>query len=523
MAGQNVWAVFAAATVVLPLLHTPMAAASTIREVEMTCPYDGTKFKATLQGSGTSFGTALDLMPVGPIISPWPLAECPTNGFVFLQDKYTEEELERLRPLVLSDAYQALKAEAPYYRAYWLRQKMGASPEQASFTLLQATWQVARSPEKYARYAGELLARLPDDIRAEENKEKAITLRMLQGELLRRLRRFDEAKEYFEHLQSEFPPESDAALIVKYQIGLCDWGNSAPQQARSAIQEAEKDVDIWWRRNAPEVSNPTFKVGVRLHGTLLYGGQPIWGPDGQRLYWNAPPLMFKGEGQLLAIDPLDVDAKPVSLPWPMSRQLRQKLGSVVVSGDTDRLIAYDTHTDQQRELPRPALPGTAFCRARDTASPLRAQSPTSPIVALACGRDVLAWNYQDGKVAFQTQFTSVNGVAVEFSADGDHLLIAAPSKDAGIELAMWSMTDSRKVAQHQTKGYKAQIIVNGNPRYIGLLHGNELTVLDSSLSSVVVTIRQKGGISSAAFSPDGQYLAVAFGQDTSLVIYAIEP
>ena len=76
--------------------------------------------------SGTAFGTALDLMQVGPIQSPWPLAVCPTNGFVFFKDKFDTKELERLRPIILSPEYQALKGEAAYYRAAWIAAHTGA-------------------------------------------------------------------------------------------------------------------------------------------------------------------------------------------------------------------------------------------------------------------------------------------------------------------------------------------------------------------------------------------------------------
>src|SRR5262245_6172517 len=75
--------------------------ANTSVQVEMECPYDGTRFTATLQASGTSAGMRLDFRPVGAIASPSPLAVCPTNGFVFFKDKFSSDELEKLRPLVL--------------------------------------------------------------------------------------------------------------------------------------------------------------------------------------------------------------------------------------------------------------------------------------------------------------------------------------------------------------------------------------------------------------------------------------
>jgi hypothetical protein len=128
------------AIVVLITFHgVQQAPAMMVDEVEMTCPYDGNRFTATLQISGTAFDRGLDFRLLGAIQSPSPLAVCPTNGFVFFKEQYSEEELERLRPLILSDEYRALKSETPYYRAAWMLERTGASPVQVSFTLLHAT------------------------------------------------------------------------------------------------------------------------------------------------------------------------------------------------------------------------------------------------------------------------------------------------------------------------------------------------------------------------------------------------
>jgi hypothetical protein len=94
--------------------------AMTFRNEIMVCPYDGTTFQFTGQSSGTVFDKTLDWMPYGPIQSPWPLAVCPTNGFVFAKRHYTDEELEKLRPLILSPEYQAMRQESPHFRLAWL-------------------------------------------------------------------------------------------------------------------------------------------------------------------------------------------------------------------------------------------------------------------------------------------------------------------------------------------------------------------------------------------------------------------
>ena len=230
---------------------TSAARARTPITVEMTCPYDGTSFHFNGQGSGTSAGQSLDFMLLGPIDSPWPLAVCPTNGFVFIKQKYEPDELERLRPIVLSPEYQALKDETPYYRAAWIMERAGEARADVSLYLLQATWeagweamreryqaQVKAAPqgwrqpspdiaalfaagtlsERYRRYATELLARLPADIAAASPRSGQF--KMVQGELLRRLGRFDEADTYFKTLEGNYGVDSSEANYVAFQREL---------------------------------------------------------------------------------------------------------------------------------------------------------------------------------------------------------------------------------------------------------------------------------------------------------------
>jgi len=195
------------------------AHAMTRNAVEMVCPYDGVKFTFNDQMSGTSFDKRLDWMPVGAIESPWPLAACPTNGFVFLKEKYDADELERLRPLILSAEYQGLKGETPYYRAAWIKERTGAPHPEVSRWLLQATWQA--TGEQYSRYATELVARLSVDIADKtESAEQHIGYRLLTGEILRRLGRFEEADGQFVALTKDLEPASNEAKIVAFQRRL---------------------------------------------------------------------------------------------------------------------------------------------------------------------------------------------------------------------------------------------------------------------------------------------------------------
>lgn len=233
-------------------LTASAAHAMTRSTVEMTCPYDGVTFSFSAQNSGSSFDKQLDWMPVGAVESPWPLASCPTNGFVFVKAKYEDDELERLRPLILSPEYQALKNETPYYRAAWIMEHTGASHPQVSSLLLQATWEAERtelgersranSPgetakgnadfvrrlmaegttgERYRRYATELLARLVVDVAdTTRSAEARIADRLLISEILRRLGRFDEADRHLAALIDDLAPDSNEATLAAFQRRL---------------------------------------------------------------------------------------------------------------------------------------------------------------------------------------------------------------------------------------------------------------------------------------------------------------
>ena len=209
------------------------AIANTVSKVEMICPYDGRKFSFTRQNSGTSFDKTLDLRPLGAVISPWPIAVCPTNGFVFLKGEYTPDELETLRPLILSPEYQALKDETGYYRAAWIADRTGMA-EEASWLLLQACWEVAEQPARFKRYAGELLNRLPREAAAQSDPKRRLMANLLIGEMQRRLGHFDQAQAHFTALGQELR-EGPELRIVGYQLGLIAARDSGQHKLSEAF------------------------------------------------------------------------------------------------------------------------------------------------------------------------------------------------------------------------------------------------------------------------------------------------
>ena len=57
-------------SVMVAVMAVSAGQAMTLRNKSMICPYDGTSFTATLQGSGTTFDNGLDCKDEGASMSP---------------------------------------------------------------------------------------------------------------------------------------------------------------------------------------------------------------------------------------------------------------------------------------------------------------------------------------------------------------------------------------------------------------------------------------------------------------------
>ncbi|MGE0255362.1 MAG: hypothetical protein AB7N54_05570 [Alphaproteobacteria bacterium] len=197
----------------------PTAGAMTFSPQQFTCPYDGTVFTVEVQRSGTSFGAMLDFRPFGAITSPWPLATCPTNGFVFYKPEFSEDDLEKLRPVILSDEYQSIRGETAYYRAAWILSRTGAERAQIADYLLAATWEVEGKAD-YRRYVDELLPHLEALAAGTDEREMRWQLGVLATELFRRTGRFEQATRHVDDVLADAHEGSFHYLLGRYQQEL---------------------------------------------------------------------------------------------------------------------------------------------------------------------------------------------------------------------------------------------------------------------------------------------------------------
>ncbi len=212
--------------------------ADTARSVDCVCPLCKTEFKAVVAMSGTMFNRRLDLRPLGAIRSPWPVPVCPKCGFALykpLNDKYTDEEVKKLRGFVNSAAYRKLATDAvSHERLARLFEFLGHDPDEIAGVYLQASWQAEDKKdaesnrallEKSREWLEKYLASSP------EKDEKWRTQVFLRGELLRRLGKFDEAKKHFDRLgaMAAFQEGPFPRLIVQ-ELTLIKAKDASPKE-----------------------------------------------------------------------------------------------------------------------------------------------------------------------------------------------------------------------------------------------------------------------------------------------------
>ncbi|MBL9008141.1 MAG: hypothetical protein JNJ46_28035 [Myxococcales bacterium] len=216
--------------------------AHTFMQKQQVCPLDGTRWTATLDGSGTSFGQHLDMKPFGPTPAPWRLAVCPKDHFVMYQETFSQDELAVLRPLIESAAYQALAKD---HTEYFLLGRIFEHLKRPAFVIgliyVKASWQVDHDPARYREYATEALrhyeaglakpAAIATKPSEKDDADQRLHAELLAGELERRLGRFEAAQARFGRLQNS-PQLSSELLraIVAQQLALIAARDAAPHR-----------------------------------------------------------------------------------------------------------------------------------------------------------------------------------------------------------------------------------------------------------------------------------------------------
>ena len=546
------------------------AGAHTTYTVEETCPYDGTKFFVTLQRSGTSFGATLDLQPFGAITTPWPMAICPTNGFVFFKSKFTKEELDKLRPFVLSNEYQALRTESPYFRAAWLLERLGASHWDITWALIQATWE-------QHEYANKVVERLPQDIAESTDEIEENDRRLLYGEFLRQLGQFDKAEQVFVKVLEKVDQFSNQGLITRYEITLIKSRDTSPRHTQSDADKMFKnDPDYKRASRIPMVSNST-------HLEQTASSEPdgfdfsrarlkrlVWADDGSAIFANTKEdvvAIDPASGEVLQTSTVTCPGCSLSDPMPLlsaggstfilfenSLQRLDAKTLALIASQKDKyvpsevlLLSYDKktllydigagvemwdfQTNKTSFLGQPAK----LDREGVNYWFLEASDPLGPRIAIFCHQvslknNLILWNYLTNtkELELNTEDGELSSIIqVAFSADGERLYVASDhygdEKHPKCHLSIWKTSTGQLLRRRKIPGEYAQLSLSYDGQYEAMACGQAVSIWPSDTEQPVatMTIHGKGWFPSIAFSPVSNSFAVHTG--SALVIYKIPP
>ena len=153
-------ATLAAAAATTLFVAVEPARSLTVYEVQVTCPVDGQKFKASMVASYTSSGARLDLKPVGDgVIAPYPYPVCPGNGFVVYKSEFSDSERAAINAIMASGEFAKLRGEhTDHYMVAYVKQRLGADDFAVASSYLQASWEAERDrPQRVKEYRAKAL------------------------------------------------------------------------------------------------------------------------------------------------------------------------------------------------------------------------------------------------------------------------------------------------------------------------------------------------------------------------------
>lgn len=207
--------------------------AGTPYTAKATCPVDGRQFDYTATASVTTFGSELDGMTRASWIVPMPIPQCPDSRFPVYQDSFSSPEQARIRTLVETPEYEAVKDEASYYLLWFVLERL--EPVDAdlnrSWLMVQATWQVRDDPERYSRYVVETIPLVEAALGADAELDPADWwyVQIVLANLSRQTGDFDAAQARLDGLPGEVPDMGDLRQRVARTTELVAGRDSSPQ------------------------------------------------------------------------------------------------------------------------------------------------------------------------------------------------------------------------------------------------------------------------------------------------------
>jgi len=138
-------------TILLFVISTA-SSALLYKEQAFICPIGGEEFIADIPRSSHRVGVRTDNKPFGMLEAPWPHPVCPENGFVMYKDKFTNKEIENIRPYIFSSEYQEYRhSETRHFLLAKIFEFQQKSIDKIADTYLKASWEAEDGPN-YNRY-----------------------------------------------------------------------------------------------------------------------------------------------------------------------------------------------------------------------------------------------------------------------------------------------------------------------------------------------------------------------------------
>ena len=164
---------------------------------KIKCPLCGTFTQQNIITRAHVSSFRLDFMPIGDIMAPDHLPQCPKCGFVICQTQLSAALKDSLQTFINSPVYQkAIADNTPYGLLAVINTYRTLNPGSIAFNYLMASWEAESTPALCQTYREQALTynkqflELPGKI---SDEDKLIAW-LLYGEMLRLLGRFEEAQ-----------------------------------------------------------------------------------------------------------------------------------------------------------------------------------------------------------------------------------------------------------------------------------------------------------------------------------------
>ena len=190
---------------------------STLRDIEYICPFCKEKFNFLTQCSYYISGQFLDYKPFGAAEIPNPIPKCPKCSFVFFDNMFTNEEINKIKISLSNNNIFILEPEMPnYYYLAKIFELLDKDTETIIYYYHSAIWE---SNNKLFKNIANIILKYFENIE-KENKNYYI-YKFIKIDFLRRLSRFDEAEELVYDLmfdEEDFPGKY--SNVLDYQLEL---------------------------------------------------------------------------------------------------------------------------------------------------------------------------------------------------------------------------------------------------------------------------------------------------------------